>query len=243
MPISMPVWNSLSTGPGLMVLTRMPRAACRETARRRPHDADLRVLGGDIADIATATAAHTRETRRDDDRAAAREIFLAELAGEKRAAGVDHYGAVERILRIVGERRDEAGIAGVAEDHVNCAPAVGGRGKSSVELAAVGDIADRDRDIFRVERGGRVVQRALFEVEQCDARAFCEEAPRRCAADAAGAAAYHANLVVQQGHAGLLWYARFAMRDASLSDIAGAGANCCVFLQMVSGNSRKAGRG
>ena len=103
-------------GPGCSVLTRM--RAPRRLLGDRAHEADLGVLGGDVGHRARRPhgADHARG---DDDAAAVVHARQAVLAGQEGAAHVHGDLRVEGVLRVLGDRRDRALVAGVAEQHVD----------------------------------------------------------------------------------------------------------------------------
>ena len=129
---------------------------------------------------------------------------VAYFARQQRASDVDGVDGVEHILGVIGDRRDDAEVAGVAEQHVDFAPARHGRSDAAFDVGSAryvgGDVVDRQSGEIRE----RLLRRRFAEVDQGDARAFGDELPRRSEANAAGAAGDQAGFAAEQSHLAVL---------------------------------------
>ena len=99
-----------------------PDAPGRRFLGDRAHQPDQPVLGGGIGGDA-GIAGDADHARGHDDAAAVAHLRQAVFAGEERALEVDRHHLVEHVLGIVGHRPDDAADAGIAEQHVDRAPA------------------------------------------------------------------------------------------------------------------------
>src|SRR6185437_2291207 len=130
---------------------------------------------------------------------------------EERPLHVHAVHLVEHVLRIRGDRADCPGIAGVAEDHIDLAPAIERGLEAALDLSGLGYVRGSDRDPLgwktRVrEARNRAPERLLLQIRQHDARAFLEEEFRAGEPDAPGTAGDETGLALQLSHGRFLLY-------------------------------------
>ena len=93
-------------------------AARRQLLGEAAHQPDLGVLGGDVG-VDAGVAARAGDARGDDDAAAVAHPRHRVLAHQEGALDVYRLDGVEHVLRVGGDRRHGAEVAGVAEEHVD----------------------------------------------------------------------------------------------------------------------------
>ena len=106
------------------------------------------------------------------------------------------YGqhVVEQLDGVVGDRRDRAQRAGVAEDHVDGAPAFDGALHDAFDVVGLLHVGDHRRHDLGVEGGRHGAHRRLGDVDQRDPGTVLDEQPRGRGADAPARAGQHADL-------------------------------------------------
>jgi hypothetical protein len=123
---------------------------------------------------------------------------VAVFAGEEGTLDVDAVGAVERLLVVVIQFADRTRIAGIAEQHVDLAPAGGGGIDIGLHGRGLGHVARKDLDIRAAKFLLRCRQAGGVEIHEQHRGAVLQEQPRGGQPDAAAAARDDAHLVFQQ---------------------------------------------
>ena len=124
------------------------------------------------------------------------------LGGKEGAAHMHGLHAVEDVVRIGFDRRDDTEIAGIRKQHVDAAEPFRRAADIGLGLRGVGDIGDDEFD-FRTarHRRGRLLESGLVAIDQRKARALFEKQPGGCPAEAAGAAGDDARPAFKLPHA------------------------------------------
>jgi hypothetical protein len=175
-----------------------PDAPRRELAGKRPHQPDQSVLGGRIAgDVRGRGQAH--HARGDDNAGTLRQMRYRVLAQQERAAHVHRERLVERVLRVVGDRRDRAGDPGVGDHHVKPSEPADSGVHGGLHLRRVGDVGHRPG--CPVAQLGRARLQVRFgDSGQEDAGSFGGERAGGRHPDAALAAGYDGSLALKSAH-------------------------------------------
>src|ERR1700722_3283961 len=149
--------------------------ASGELFGQHAHQSHLGMLGGDVA-IDARVARNAGDARRNDDRAAVIHLRHCVFGAEKSASDMHGKHRIEYVLWIFGNRRDGAKIAGVAEQYVDLAEALDGRGDRLADLIRFGDIGRAPGNLATDIRGG-LLQRRLIQIDQHDPGTLVPQQP------------------------------------------------------------------
>ena len=157
-----------------------PDVAAGEFLGQHAHQSDLGVLGGDVA-IHAGVAVYAGDARRDDDRTAVVHLRHRMLGAEESASDMHGKDGVEHVFRIVGDRRDGAEIAGIAEQDVDFAEprdglAIAFLTRSDLVMSAAHQ-ADAAADVSRHLRQGGLLRSTSITFAPCLGKSFADAAP------------------------------------------------------------------
>ena len=116
------------------------------------------------------------------------------------AEDVDRERAHELIGRVVGDRRDRAADAGVAEEDVEAPVAIHPGSERRFHRVLVRDVGDRGERVLVAELADGGLELRLVDADEVDLRAFGDEQARGGEPDPALSAGDQGDLVLQSSH-------------------------------------------
>ena len=116
------------------------------------------------------------------------------------AEDVDGERAHELVGRVVGDGRDRAADAGVAEEDVQAPIAIHPGSDGRFDRVLVRDIGDRGKRVLLAEFAGGILELRFVDADEVDLRAFGDEQARGGEPDPALSAGDQGDLVLQSSH-------------------------------------------